>query len=158
RAEAAGQRRAVCEPGPAARSVRLGELTTINTSTAPPARPVSTVRAGRLSSTLRPMSARDAITLPISGVRLSLWRAACLFRVAGLVVCGVLIIKWQSLYERPGIALLAGAGMAATTGVVCWFGLRGRAHRWSFVLIDLLVTVGLTLLTIPAQTSTQRHG
>ena len=96
--------------------------------------------------------------LPVTGVRLSLWRAAAAFRVAALAVCVVLIIHWRPVYARPGVALAAGAGMAAVTAVLVALALSGRAHRPGVVGADVLATVGLTLLSVPAQTHAQAHG
>lgn len=98
------------------------------------------------------------MSAPVDGVRLSLWRALTVFRVVTLIGCLVLIVHWQSRYERPGVALLAGAGMIAVTGVIGSLALRGRAHHVPLVVADAVVTVGLTLLTIPAQTDAQQHG
>lgn len=98
------------------------------------------------------------VTLPVTGVRLSLWRAVTLFRVVTLAACLYLIVRWQHLYARPDIALLAGAAMLATTAWVSWLALRGRAHRRAVVLADVAVTAVLTLLSAPAQTAAQHHG
>jgi signal transduction histidine kinase len=95
---------------------------------------------------------------PVDGIRLSLWRAVALFRVVTLAVCLVLIVKWQPIYDRPGVALTAGAAMAGWTAGLGWLAAAGRAHRIPVVVADVLVTVGLTLLTIPAQTTAQQHG
>jgi signal transduction histidine kinase len=96
--------------------------------------------------------------LPVDGIRLSLWRALALFRVITLAVCVFLVVRWQPIYARPGVATAAAVAMAVWTAVVGWFAVKGRAHRFAFVGADVLVTVGLTLLTIPAQTEPQRHG
>ena len=56
------------------------------------------------------------------------------------------------------MALLAAAGMVVVTATVGWLAVRGRAHRPAVVGADVLATVGLTLLTIPAQTTAQQHG
>jgi signal transduction histidine kinase len=120
-----------------------------------PPTPTRPAPAGRvLRVNVRPVRPQ----LPVTGVRLSLWRAVSLFRVATLAVCLFLIVRWQPLYERPGVALATGAAMLALTAAVGWLGIRGRAHRPAVVLTDVIMTVGLTLLTIPAQTATQRHG
>lgn len=97
-------------------------------------------------------------SLPVDGIRLSLWRAVALFRVITLAVCVVLIVKWQPIYARPGVALAGGLAMAGWTAGLCWLAVSGRAHRVSVVLADVVVTAGLTLLTIPAQTTAQQHG
>jgi signal transduction histidine kinase len=96
--------------------------------------------------------------MPVDGARLSLWRAVTLFRVSTLAVCIFLIVRWQPIYARPGVAVATGAAMAVWTAALCWSGLRGRAHHVSAVLADVVVTAGLTLLTIPAQTPDQQHG
>ena len=98
------------------------------------------------------------VPLPVSGVLLSLWRAAALFRVAALVFCVYLIIRWHRIYAHPGVAYSAGAAMIAVTAVVAWLAVNGRAHRASIVAADLAATVLLTLASSWAQTSTQRHG
>ena len=104
------------------------------------------------------MSVAAASTLPVTGVRLSLWRAACLFRVATLAICLFLIVYWQPIYRHPMVALLAGAGMVAVTAALFAAGMSGWAHRRSVVLADLVCTLGLTALSIPAQTTAQQHG
>lgn len=95
---------------------------------------------------------------PVDGVRLSLWRAVAIFRVVTLAVCVFLIVRCQPVYARPGVALAAAGGMTATTVAVFWLAVRGRAHRIPLVAADAVITIGLTLLTIPAQTGPQRHG
>jgi signal transduction histidine kinase len=104
------------------------------------------------------MPADLRVPLPVDGVRLSLWRAAALYRVAALGVCLFLILRWQSIYARPTIALLAAAVMTGGTAAMCWLAVRGRAHRLGIVVVDTIATIGLTLLSIPAQTVDQRHG
>lgn len=95
---------------------------------------------------------------PVSGVRLSLWRAAVVFRVAAAALSVYLIIRWQPIYARPGVALLAGGGILLVTVAIGLLGLSGRAHRRSVVTVDLVVTCGLTVLSLIAQTPKQRHG
>ena len=103
-----------------------------------------------------------AVNLPgvrtVDGVRLSLWRAVSLFRIATLAVCIFLITRWQPIYARPGIAVAAGVGMVVVTAALSWLAVLGRAHRFWVVAADVVVTIGLTLLTIPAQTDAQQHG
>ncbi|PZS25035.1 MAG: hypothetical protein DLM58_23350 [Pseudonocardiales bacterium] len=96
--------------------------------------------------------------LPVTGVRLSLWRAIAVFRVVTLVLCLIRIARWQDLYARPGVALGVGAAMLVVTAVVCWLAVTGRAHRPSVVALDMIVTIALTLATMWAQTPSQRHG
>lgn len=96
--------------------------------------------------------------LPVDGIRLSLWRAVSLFRIITLAVCIFLITRWQPIYDRPGVAALVGVGMVVWTAALCWLAVLGHAHRASIVLADVLVTIALTLLTIPAQTEAQQHG
>ena len=94
----------------------------------------------------------------VSGVLLSLWRAAALFRAITLAVCVFLIVRWHSLYAHPGVAYGTGAAMVAVTAVICWLAVTGRAHRPAIVGADAAVTILLTLASIPAQTPYQRHG
>lgn len=94
--------------------------------------------------------------LPVIGVRLSLWRAAGLFRVIALAFCLVLIIRWRHIYARPAIAFAVGAAMIVVTGLVCVLAARGRAHRRLFVGLDLAVTISLTLASVGAQTPAER--
>ncbi len=94
--------------------------------------------------------------LPVNGVRLSLWRAVALLRVITLVFCLLLIVRWRHIYGRPAVAFGVGAAMIAMTAVVCALAIRGRAHRRVVVLVDLAVTVALTLASMWAQTSSQR--
>ncbi|HEU5267864.1 MAG TPA: DUF5931 domain-containing protein [Jatrophihabitans sp.] len=104
------------------------------------------------------MSVDLRVRLPVDGVRLSLWRAAALYRAVALVVCLFLIVRWQPIYARPAVALAAGAVMVAGTAVLCRLAVRGRAHRLSVVIVDVVGTGVLTLLSIPAQTTSQQHG
>ena len=94
----------------------------------------------------------------ISGVRLSLWRAAAAFRVVTLAAALYLIGRWYELYAHPGWAVATGAGMTAVTAAIAWLAVTGRAHRWPVVAVDMALTAVLTLGTIPAQTAHQRHG
>lgn len=95
---------------------------------------------------------------PVTGIRLSLWRAVVVFRVAALVVCLVLIVRWQPIYARPGVALAVAAGMVLVTAAVVALGWTGRAHRRRLVLADVLVTAVLTYASVAAQTDGQRGG
>ena len=94
----------------------------------------------------------------MDGVRLSLWRAVSLFRIAGLAVTVFLITRWQPIYARPGVAALAAVAMIVVTAALGWLAVLGQAHRRSVVLADVVVTAAITLLTIPAQTAAQQHG
>lgn len=94
----------------------------------------------------------------MTGIRLSLWRAVTVFRVAALLVCLVLIGQWLSIYQRPAVALLVGAAMVVVTtalGALAW---TGRADRVAIVLADVVVTAGLTFATVAAQTADQHRG
>ncbi|SHH23173.1 Signal transduction histidine kinase [Jatrophihabitans endophyticus] len=104
------------------------------------------------------MRAAPRVALPVTGVRLSLWRAVSVYRVAGLAVCLYLIVQWQRLYDRPGVGLGVGVAMAVTTGTVATLAWAGQAHRWSVVGVDVVLTAALTLATIPVQTDAQQHG
>jgi signal transduction histidine kinase len=94
----------------------------------------------------------------VDGVRLSLWRAAVVYRIATLIACLYLIVRWRDLYADLAVAVAAGAGMAVLTAAVGWLGWTGRAHRIAIVAADVVATGALTLLTIWAQTAAQRHG
>jgi signal transduction histidine kinase len=96
--------------------------------------------------------------LPVAGIRLSLWRAVSLFRIITLAVCVFLITRWQPIYDRPGVAAAVGVAMVIWTAGLCWLAVLGQAHRVTVVVADVLVTIALTLLTIPAQTHAQQHG
>ena len=104
------------------------------------------------------MRADLRVRRPVDGVRLSLWRAVTIFRVAALLGCLVLIVKWHSLYARPSVAFAVGAAMIVVTVAISALAVRGQAHRLTVVGPDLVITAGLTLLTIPAQTHAQSHG
>jgi len=95
---------------------------------------------------------------PVGGVRLSLWRAAVGFRIVAGALCLYRILRWQDIYAHPAVALVAGGGILVVTAAITVIGLAGRAHRASVVLLDLVLTIGLTLLTFAAQTPYQRHG
>jgi signal transduction histidine kinase len=94
----------------------------------------------------------------VSGVLLSLWRAAAAFRVVSVLICGYLIIRWRDLYAEPGVAYGVGAAMVVVTGLVVWLATTGRAHRLAFVIADAAVCVVLTLLSHVAQHPSQFHG
>jgi signal transduction histidine kinase len=95
----------------------------------------------------------------VDGVRLSLWRAASVYRVVTLAFCLYLIyIRWTDLYAHAVVAELTGAAMAAVTVVMVWLGWTGRAHRLWLVAADAAFTGVLTLVTSWAQTGPQRHG
>jgi signal transduction histidine kinase len=96
--------------------------------------------------------------MPVTGVRLSLWRAVTVFRAAALAIDLVLIVRWHHLYDRPGLALLTGAAMVVVTIAMGTAALTGNAHRPVVVAADALATMGLTLLSIPVQTAAQQHG
>ncbi len=98
------------------------------------------------------------LRLPVTGVRLSLWRAVTVFRVAALLIDVFLILRWHPLYERPGLALATGGIMIVATAAIGAAALRGRAHRPGVVGLDVLATAALTLLSIPVQTAPQQHG
>ncbi len=99
-----------------------------------------------------------AVRIPVAGVRLSLWRAVTIFRLAALLIDLALIVRWHSIYQRPALSLLAGAAMTAVTLAVGAAALTGRAHRVGIVALDIAATAGLTLLSIPVQTASQQHG
>ena len=61
----------------------------------------------------------------MTGIRLSLWRAVSLFRIITLALCIFLITRWQPLYDRPGIAGLAGVLMVVWTACLCWLAVPG---------------------------------
>jgi signal transduction histidine kinase len=94
--------------------------------------------------------------LPVTGVRLSLWRAASLLRVITLVFCLVLIVRWRHIYAHPAVASGVGAAMIIVTGIVCVLAVRGRAHRRLVVGLDLAVTIVLTLASVWAQSPAER--
>jgi signal transduction histidine kinase len=95
---------------------------------------------------------------PVTGVRLQLWRAVALYRVAMLGVALFLIVRWQHLYVRPAVSDAVGVGMLTVTAAVVVVALRGRAHRPALVALDALLTAALTVATLAAQTTAQRHG
>jgi signal transduction histidine kinase len=94
----------------------------------------------------------------VTGVLLSLWRAATLFRIITLGVGLYLIGRWHALYAHPWVAYGTGAAMIAVTAAIGWLAVTGRAHRPAVVLADFGVTMLLTLASIPAQPAHQRHG
>ena len=94
----------------------------------------------------------------VTGARLQLWRAAVVYRAMTVLVGGYLVLRWQDLYRNAGIADLTLAGMLTVTAAIAWLGLSGRANRTVVVVSDVLVTAGLTLLSVWAQSSSQRHG
>ncbi len=94
----------------------------------------------------------------VTGARLSLWRAAALFRVVSLLFCLALVVKWRNRYAHLPVAYLVLALMVVVTGVVCALALTGRAHRWWVVVVDAGVTAVLTWATVWAQTSYDYRG
>lgn len=94
----------------------------------------------------------------VSGVRLTLWRAAVGFRLATAALCVALIAHWHALYAHPGVAVATGAGIVVVTAVLAYLGWTGRAHRLDVAVGDAVVVYVLTLLTIWAQVPWQRHG
>jgi signal transduction histidine kinase len=94
----------------------------------------------------------------VTGVLLSLWRAAAVFRIVGMLICGYLIIRWRNLYAEPGVAFGVGAAMAVVTVLVVALAVSGRAHRLWFVIADATGCVTLTILTRLAQHPSQYHG
>lgn len=96
--------------------------------------------------------------IPVTGVLLTLWRAAAGFRVVALLTSGYLIIRWHNLYAQPATAFAVGAAMAAVTTAVVVLAGQGRAHRVSLVSTDVLICIALTLLTRLAQHPKQFHG
>ncbi|MFL6163304.1 MAG: MacS family sensor histidine kinase [Jatrophihabitantaceae bacterium] len=102
--------------------------------------------------------ARDRRRPPVTGVLLSLWRAAAVFRIAALVFCGYLIVRWRDLYAEPAVAFGVGIAMVLVTGVVAACATTGRAHRIGFVLTDAVVCLVLTVLSRLAQQPSEFHG
>lgn len=98
------------------------------------------------------------VPLPVAGVRLSLWRAAAVFRAVALLVAVFLIVRWLPIYERPAVAVLTAVGMLAVTLAVGFLAWTGEAHRPALVAVDVVLTVVLTLWTPLAQTAAQEHG
>ena len=81
-----------------------------------------------------------------------------LYRVATLAVDVYLIARWQHLYRHPGMAVAVAIAMTVWTCLLCWLAVTGRAHRWTVVSADVVLTAVLTVLSIGAQTAAQRHG
>jgi signal transduction histidine kinase len=96
--------------------------------------------------------------IPVTGVLLTLWRAAAGFRVVALAFCLYLIIRWHDLYAAPVVAFGVGIAMAIVTVVVVVLAVPGRAHRLGFVTADVAICIALTLLTRLAQHPRQFHG
>ncbi len=93
-----------------------------------------------------------------TGVLLSLWRAAAVFRLCALGFCDYLIIRWRDLYAEPAVAFGVAGAMVLVTAGVATAASTGRAHRVGFVLADAAVCLGLTALTRLAQRPSQFHG
>lgn len=96
--------------------------------------------------------------IPVTGVLLTLWRAAAGFRVVALLTSGYLIIRWHNLYAQPAAAFAVGAAMLAVTTTVVVLAGQGRAHKLTLVSTDVLICIALTLLTRLAQHPKQFHG
>jgi signal transduction histidine kinase len=104
----------------------------------------------------RPAPANRAV--PVTGVLLSLWRAAAVFRIVAVAFCLYLIIRWRDIYAEPAVAFGVGGAMLLVTGVVTVWAFAGRAHRLAFVSADLAICIVLTVLTRAAQHPSQFHG
>jgi signal transduction histidine kinase len=94
----------------------------------------------------------------MTGVGISVWRAVLAFRAAAAVFCLYLIARFHADYARPALGLVVAACIIVWTGLTGVVILTGRAHRPTFVLTDVVVVAGLTLLTMPVQTYGQSHG
>jgi len=94
----------------------------------------------------------------VTGVLLSLWRAAAVFRIFAVLFCGYLIVRWRDLYAEPAVAFAVAGAMVLVTALVVLAAGTGRAHRLGFVLADAVVCLGLTALTRWAQRPSQFHG
>ena len=104
------------------------------------------------------MSAAARSDRPAGGVRVELWRSVAVYRLATVAVDVYLIIRWQHLYRHAGPAVAAAVAMTVWTFLLGWLAVTGRAHRWTVVSADVVITAALTLMSIGAQTATQRHG
>jgi signal transduction histidine kinase len=93
----------------------------------------------------------------VGGVRLSLWRATALFRMAAAIFCCFVIVAVHERYRHPGTGLASAVVIVAVTAAVCWLAITGRNPGPWLVSCDVLVTVALTLLTVYVQTGAQRH-
>ena len=112
---------------------------------------------GRIDAS-RSQRTRITSRTSMTGVGVSVWRAALAFRFAAAVFCLYLIARFHADYERPALGLVAAACIVVWTGSTAVVILTGRAHRGSFVVTDVVVVAGLTLLTMPVETYTQSHG
>jgi signal transduction histidine kinase len=92
------------------------------------------------------------------GVRMSVWRAALAFRVFAAVFSCVLIVQAHSSYRHPVLAWLVGAAIIAWTVTTAVAVAHAWVERTAFVLADVVVVAGLTLLSIAVQTNSQQHG
>ncbi|MDQ2958396.1 MAG: DUF5931 domain-containing protein, partial [Actinomycetota bacterium] len=94
----------------------------------------------------------------VTGVRLSFWRAAVVFRIVSALFCEYLIFRWRHLYAELPVAVTVGLAIAVVTAAVAVLGLTGRAHRGWLVAADAAITIVLTGSSHWAQTPTQLHG
>ncbi len=92
------------------------------------------------------------------GVRMSEWRAALVFRVFAAIFSCVLIGRTHPDYARPGLAFVVGAAIVIWTAFTAYAVARVWVEHASFVAADVAVVAGLTLLSIAAETTAQRHG
>jgi signal transduction histidine kinase len=118
-------------------------------------RPVDAGQTSALASSGRGRTSRQST---VTGVLLSLWRAAAVFRICALGFCLYLIVRWRNLYAEPAVAFGVAAAMVLVTGLVAAAAGTGRAHRASLVLADVIVCAGLTALSRLAQRPSQFHG
>jgi signal transduction histidine kinase len=92
------------------------------------------------------------------GVRVSVWRAALVFRVLAALFSCALIARTHSDYRHPALGWYVAAAILGWTGVTALAVLRRWADTVAFVILDVVVVAGLTLLSIVVETATQRHG
>jgi signal transduction histidine kinase len=92
------------------------------------------------------------------GVRGSVWRASLVFRVLAAGFSVALIIRDDGAYRHPGAGYAVAGAILAWTAVIAIAVLAGWIDRPAFVIADVVVAAGLTLLSLPIQTAAQAHG
>ena len=87
-----------------------------------------------------------------------MWRASLVFRVLAAGFSVVLISRDDSAYRHPAAGLVVAGAIVGWTAVVAIAVLTGWIDRPAFVVADVAVAAGLTLLSLPIQTAAQAHG
>ena len=79
----------------------------------------------------------------------ALWRAIAVYRVAALLYAAGSMLAFTGTYARPVLGWTVLAGMAVWTALTAVAYARPALRRWPLVLLDLVLTLGALLSTLP---------